>query len=146
MEESKCAHCTETAKYQCLKDNQYACSQHCREHHLRHKFQSITEEYARRSALYTLFQRDISTLSQGLGLDRNFIERFEQKAEEVTKDYVESLEEWIAVHRKQLLDLRHCAQTCDKSALLHKLVARLQANYAKPLLQFQLVLGQKEES
>ena len=140
-----CAHCAQPAVYQCLKDEHYSCSQHFLQFHLRHKFQSITQEQSRRRALYRVFQTDISTLSQGSGLDRHFSQKNQEKADAVIADFRETFEAWVAVHRRQLESMRAAAEQCERSEMMNTLVGRLQKHYAKPLLKFEVEMKNREE-
>jgi hypothetical protein len=136
MEYPHCHDCEERALYQCVKDKQYLCSHHNIELHMRHKIVSISGEVQRRQVLAETMQRNIRTLEQGLQVSDRLITRSLTQAESTAQAWIETQEEWIAVHRNQLESLRTLASQGQESELYETLLARLRCNFSDPLLRF----------
>lgn len=96
---------------------------------------SISGEVKRRQVLAETMQRSIRTLEQGLQVSDRLITKSLAQAESTTQAWIQTQEEWIAVHRNQLESLRTLASQGQESELYEILVARLRCNFSDPLLQ-----------
>ena len=103
---------------------------------MRHKIVSISGEVERRQVLAETMLRNIRILEQGLQVSDRLITKSLAQAESTAQAWIETQEEWIAVHRNQLESLRTLASAGQESELYETLLARLRCNFSDPLLRF----------